>query len=363
MRSWQCAEASVVNTAAVCLSLVGACLVRLTCHVEASRRCGPCRQPCDAEWRATCLALLLCVSLSIGTPSCSRNDRSTEPSGPDTLCACVDEDTLYYPPLEGFVECQDSHASWSPGGDFIAYTDGDHGPSQIWLIEPDGSNPRYLVNGSLPDWSPDGTRIALMRGFNIYVLTLADSSLQQLTDDGGSAFPDWSPSGNGIAYDTTRGRIGIWIMDPDGSGKRWVCEGWTPDWSPDGSKLAFVGPGVGEAVNDIWIVDVEGTNARSLTRGAWHSNVEPSWSPDGKSVAWTAHSFTSGGPAIWVIRSDGTGACRMISAATSEANWSPDGTAIVHTRRLPGSIPWSYCLTIWVFETRDCSKRQITFPP
>src|SRR5687767_11522423 len=54
----------------------------------------------------------------------------------------------------------------SPDGKVIVYTRGwvdkinDRWESAIWVMSADGSRNRFLVKGSSPIWSPDGTRIA-----------------------------------------------------------------------------------------------------------------------------------------------------------------------------------------------------------
>jgi len=306
------------------------------------------------------VSLMLCVSVLVGSLSCSKGKEVISPDGPDTLCVCTDGDTLCYL-SGGIVECSDSYACWSPGGDLIAYTN-DHGSRQIWLMEPDGSNPRYLLEGSLPDWSPDGMAIAFERDLDIYVFSFVDSTVDRLTDNERSAFPDWSPDGTRIAYGTTS-ESGMWVMNSDGTDKRLLCWGGHPDWSPDGSALAYVGLPVGDNTNDVWTVDADGTNPRPVTDGQFKGTMGPQWSPDGDSIVWTAVRPNEQAVNIWVARPDGTGLCKLISGGATDASWSPDGKRIAHTRTLPGSCPGRFTRTIWVFEVENCSKTQVTFPP
>lgn len=54
---------------------------------------------------------------------------------------------------------------YSPAGSRIAFTTRDVPPSQIWVMNADGSNPRQLTTngGEFPSWSPDGARIVYTR--------------------------------------------------------------------------------------------------------------------------------------------------------------------------------------------------------
>ena len=59
----------------------------------------------------------------------------------------------------------DYHAAWSPDGTRTAFNrEVDH-RQDLWVINPDGSDPTNLTPGPLqggsPSWSPDGTKIGL----------------------------------------------------------------------------------------------------------------------------------------------------------------------------------------------------------
>lgn len=55
--------------------------------------------------------------------------------------------------------------------------------------------------------------------------------------------PDWSPDGLLIAFASSRGEGGIYLMRPDGTAMRQLFEGVASnvDWSPDGRRIAFQG--------------------------------------------------------------------------------------------------------------------------
>ena len=169
----------------------------------------------------------------------------------------------------------DEAPAWSPAGARIAYQHRDpYGRSDIWAMDPDGSNAVNLtvdmLNGpslSSPAWTRDGSRIAFVE------------SLQ---------------SGQGTW-------TSIWTMRSDGSEKWRVTSSLTavfetPTWSPDGTRIAFVQHFADET--DIAILTVNGGPTTRLHVPGAQSN--PSWSPDGSLIA-----FTSDG-AIYTMRPDGT---------------------------------------------------------
>jgi dipeptidyl aminopeptidase/acylaminoacyl peptidase len=104
--------------------------------------------------------------------------------------------------------------------------------------------------------------------------------------------PQLSPDGRQIIY--TRGwidrtndrrRSEMWIMDADGTRKRFLTEGSSPAWSPDGTRIAFLREGE-PGGNQIFIrwMDAEGAESQ-VTRGDRSpSNLQ--WSPDGRQLAF-----------------------------------------------------------------------------
>jgi TolB protein len=91
----------------------------------------------------------------------------------------------------------------------------------------DGGNQRPFLtgtlNGLLPDWSPDGSKIAFVSGDDfstqIYVINADGTGLVQLTDSQGyNEDPAWSPDGTMIAFWSSRtGNHEIFIMNADGT--------------------------------------------------------------------------------------------------------------------------------------------------
>jgi Tol biopolymer transport system component len=132
---------------------------------------------------------------------------------------------------------------------------------------------------------------------------------------------------------------GIWVMNPDGSGKTRIVNrsAWSMSWSPDGKRLAFISGDSGERA--VYVVNADGTDLRRLALdhpadpdfGLWDADSPPRWSPSGDRIAFTRWEESAGAPQqIWVIAPDGTSAARLTSGRWDSIMpaWSPDGSRI-----------------------------------
>lgn len=182
----------------------------------------------------------------------------------------------------------------------------------------DGSNSWFITQFTglnvSPAWSPRRQRIAVTLGKDgnseIYTMGRDGKKLKRLTYDRSiDSSPCWSPDGNEIAFTSDRMGVGnpqIYVMDVDGMNARRVsyvestyCDG--AAWSPEGDKIAFAAK-----VNHkfhIFVCEIDGSNAEQLTFGS-HNNEDPTWSPNGLMLAFT--SDRTGKSQVWCINSDGS---------------------------------------------------------
>jgi TolB protein len=171
-------------------------------------------------------------------------------------------------------------------------------------------------------------------------MNLRDGSVRMLTHArANSGLPAWSPDGRMIAFATDRNAPDegdeIWIMNDDGSAPqpvtrtlRSASDGW-PSWAPDGKRLAFARGTPSDTA--IFVVNVDGSGLRRLTRQQQSLDTQPAWSPQGKAIVYESDLFMLPGQ-LFVMRTDGTGRRQLTDptvGASSRPSWSSDGKRIV----------------------------------
>ena len=237
----------------------------------------------------------------------------------------------------------------------IAFVSRRDGNSEIYLMNPDGSNQTNLTNNSADDydpaWSPDGTEIAFVSDrtgkSQIFVMNADGSNPMQLTFDLSDPYGlSWSPDGTRIAFSASQSQIfasDIFIINSDGSHLRRLTNA-TDDldfsddasWSPDGTRIVF---DRGFFSADLYVINADGSNQTMLTTDGW----SPDWSPDGAEIAFvrsaTRCDFFDFDPCfyeVFVINADGFNPRRLTTTTNSFSNfspvWAPDGTKIAFER-------------------------------
>lgn len=216
------------------------------------------------------------------------------------------------------------------------YLDSD-GNWEIYAVNREGSGVANLTNSPakdwLPEWSPDGSRIAYVSDGRLHAINADGTDVTELTGNVNSPAA-WSPDGGRLAYPAVRAddtNLKIYLIDDDGSGETRLTAGDdihnTPVWSPAGDRILFQRRPAGDLSHDLHIVSVADGTVTDLTQGQGGSDAE--WSPDGSRIAFETD--RDGNDEIYAMDPDGSAVTNLTQHAASDGNahWSPDGTRIV----------------------------------
>ncbi len=234
-------------------------------------------------------------------------------------------------------------------GPEIAFTRGTTN-STIWIMNHDGSNQRQITfapgGDSQPSWSPDGTKIAFVRGTGvnaeIYTVTLATGTEQRLTTNTlWDEKPAWSHDGTTIAFvrHAANGNGQITVMSSTGTNatdvsKNMANNDYDPAWI-DASNLAFSsvrGTNVG-AGSDVYRMNANGSGGATNLSATNTDDDLPSGSPSGSQIAFD--SLRAGEYDIIVANSDGTNPNNVTNASAGheyDPTFAPTGTSLAFTQ-------------------------------
>lgn len=259
-------------------------------------------------------------------------------------------------------------------------------------------NPGTLGDHS-PSVSPDGTRIAFVRGINgatadLHVIPFGGGPPVRVTwDNQDLVGVDWSADGRALFYATDRaGGYTIWRVHAEGgtpelvvggaaklkhpsvarTSGRIAYESWSyeinlwevpitprldleadltptlrpavrtsdqwnhsPELSPDAARIAFVSTRSGGA--ELWTADRDGANTQQLTTFGRASIRQPRWSPDGARILISAS--VNGQLDLYLVDVAGGALTRLTDDGDDEfaPAWSHDGVAVLFGARRSGT--------------------------
>jgi TolB protein len=180
--------------------------------------------------------------------------------------------------------------AFSPDDQRIAFDTDRDGNFEIYAVATDGTNPRRLTRHPgrdlAPAWSPDGSKIVFMSDrdarpeFDIYRMNVDGSGVERLTSKPTNWFPQYSPDGTKLALhvwndvhimDVATKALDRLTHDP--------ANGMYPSWSGDGRRLAFMSWRNGPT--EIFTMNIDGTDQRRVVTMLRGSAIDPRWSPTG----------------------------------------------------------------------------------
>jgi len=220
---------------------------------------------------------------------------------------------------------------WSPDGLKIVFVKTAspialHG--DVMIVEYNNAEP-YSVSdikeknihilGKCPRWSSDSSKI-LLEDLNkeIYIVEPRgrnkEAQITRLTSskDFNAFSPKWSGDNKLIVFTRGSEKVAkdtgdIYIMNAEGKDIKSVIaradyEDLNPDFSPDGKLIAFDSTKYGEENSDIYTVGSDGKSLKNITNTTEKSERCPVWSPDGKKIAYLGKN--NKGWQLYVVNTD-----------------------------------------------------------
>ncbi|MDZ4817622.1 MAG: hypothetical protein SGJ20_01475 [Planctomycetota bacterium] len=232
---------------------------------------------------------------------------------------------------------------------------GQPGFRAIYSMNPDGSDVQYLasapgmITSADPQVSSDGTMLALnafprldaVEASRLFVYALSGPFKGSIRDLGYGNTPAWSPDDKQLTYSVNHGspigaKAGVWVMNSDGSDRRWLAHGYFPRWSPDGKTLIIHGYEEGVGRYSLIAANVKTGKTRDLlTAPGWDLKLYgANWSTKGDRIVFVGRH--QGHDRLATINADGEDDSIQVLATAPEGqtwcgppDWSPDGKQIV----------------------------------
>lgn len=210
--------------------------------------------------------------------------------------------------------------AWSLGGATIAFF-GEPGIGElgevyrqgegIWVIDPQGRNPRQLVNTDHVKniaWSPDGSMLAYefwQPDRSFHEVIIIDAGDGRVLHQFAGEQPAWDSDNQSLIVKACNPDCGLWHVDMDGKTEQQITFDKTdsfPTLSPDGQALSFASQRNGNW--EIYYLELPSSELLRLTNRPG-TDTTPVFSPDGREI---------------YLRTDAFGGWRITALSLDESN-------------------------------------------
>jgi Tol biopolymer transport system component len=192
-------------------------------------------------------------------------------------------------------EFDEGAPAFSPDGRDLAYDTDRDGNYEIYIRDLETGADRRLTNDAArdlaPAWHPDGDRLVFMSDrasrpeFDVFQIRADGTGLERLTAAPSNWFPQFSPDGTRLAMHVWRD-VSVLVM-ANRQMRRLTNEpydGMYPSWSPDGTKLAFMSSRNGRM--EIFTMNADGSEQQRLVTMPTGGAIDPRWSPTGETIVF-----------------------------------------------------------------------------
>jgi Tol biopolymer transport system component/imidazolonepropionase-like amidohydrolase len=144
-----------------------------------------------------------------------------------------------------------------------------------------------------------------------------DGKIEFTTDEGSWLSLDLSPDARTIVFEL----LGDLYTVPFTGGTavniaRGMAFDSQPKFSPDGKSIAFISDRSG--AENVWVMDSDGKNPKTLTRGTRAKFASPTWTPDGNYVIASRSAGTAVN-SLWLYHKDGGSGVEMVRSMPAGA--------------------------------------------
>jgi Tol biopolymer transport system component len=217
-------------------------------------------------------------------------------------------------------------------------------------------------------------RIAFISGADVYTMNADGSDVKQLTNlgpDSAAYWESWSPDGRQIVFVEFNPPDFIeqlWLMNDDGSNQHLLLaednyNDERPSFSPDGNSILFSRCTLEFEPCALYVVQVDGAGLHKVTDfQASIRDVSAEFSPDGKSIAFTSTGRAGIMCAIYLQSAlrERTPEVTPPALTARQSDWSPDGSKLAFSSHCdPESNPQNQ--EIWVVDRGGSNLYRLTY--